>query len=368
MRVLLTSFSALSACVLLSALLLANSASANSANPVPVFVAQAVNQNLNDEIEALGSLQANENVNLTSTVTERVIQVNFDDNQSVKKGDLLAVMDFAQEEAELAEEQSRLDEAKRQINRLRPLVEEGVASSSALDVQEREVNTARARIKAIESRINERRIIAPFDGVVGIRNISVGALVQPGTLITTIDDISVMKLDFSIPEVYLSALERGISVRATSSAYPGRVFTGTITSIDSRVDPVTRAVLSRALIDNEEGLLKAGMLMQVVLKANPRKALVVPEEALIVLGNKKYVMRVEEDANGEVIAKRTQVELGLRLKGEIEIISGLEEGERVVTHGTLRISDGAKVSVRAIEDNNQSLQEMLAQSQMGAES
>lgn len=329
----------------------------------PVFVAPVQSTPFFDEVEALGTLQSNENVNLTSTVTERVTAINFEDNQRVKRGTVLVEMDVTQELAELAEERSRLEEAERQVARLQPLVQRGAASRSSLDEQERELKTAQARVRGIRSRIAERRIVAPFDGVVGIRNLSIGALAQPGTEIVTIDDDRRMKLDFSVPEIFLSTLKRGITIKAESVAYPGRQFAGTVASIDSRIDPVTRAVRARALLDNTEGLLKAGMLMRIHLQKAPRQALVIPEEALIVRGDENAVMLVQPGEPATVV--RQVVAIGARRKGEVEILSGLSEGQQIVTHGALRLRPGAAVEIRAVDTGNQPLSELLKPSTDG---
>lgn len=329
--------------------------------PTPVFVTQVQNVQFIDEIEALGTLQANENIVLTSTVTELITAVNFQDNQRVKKGDLLVEMDTAQEEAEIAEEQSRIDESQKQVDRLRPLVENRAASKSILDEQERELLTAKARIKAIQSRVNERKVVAPFDGVVGIRNISVGALVQPGTQITTLDDDTFMKLDFSVPEIFLSSLEPGINIQAFARAYPDTVFKGTVQSIDSRIDPVTRSVPVRAMIQNADRKLKAGMLMRVVLKKNPRKTLIIPEEALTVRGDSHFVMRAVQDGQSTK-AELQKVEIGSRRQGDVEILSGLDEGDLIVNHGALRLRPGAEITIKAKDNNDETLTELLNQS------
>jgi membrane fusion protein (multidrug efflux system) len=351
--------------LILVLLLLIPSSSLAQKAATPVFVAPVQKLAFFDEVEALGTLKSRHNVNLTTTVTERITAINFEDNQRVKKGDVLVVMDTAEERAELAEERSRLENAQRQIERLEPLVQRGAASRSGLDDQRREMATAEARIQAIRSRINERRLVAPFDGVVGIRDISVGALAQPGTQIVTIDDDRVMKLDFAVPEVFLSTLKVGISIEAESKAYPDRFFTGTIASVNSRIDPLTRSIQARALLDNQDGLLKAGMLMRVLLQKEPRMALVIPEEALIVRGDETAVMVIVpgDPATG----RRQVVEIGNRRKGEVEIISGLQEGQQVVTHGGLRLSPGAAVEVRAVDQGNQTLTELLDQTPAGAD-
>lgn len=329
--------------------------------PTSVFVTPVKQTLFVDEIEALGTLQSNENVDLTSTVTERVTQINFDDGQRVKQGDILVEMDAAQEIAEKIEERSRIDEAQRLVERLRPLVERGAASQSELDQRTRELQTAEARLKAIQSRIDERRIIAPFDGVVGLRNLSVGALATPGTLITTLDDDRVMKLDFSVPEIYLATLRPGIQIQAQASAYPGQLFKATVHSVDSRVDPTTRSIQARALLNNEDRSLHAGMLMQTVLRKQPRQALTVPEEAILIRGDQPFVM-VAVEAKGKTTVERRPIEIGARRQGEAEILSGVKAGERVIHHGVLKVQPGAEVTIQGVARGDESLNELLQSS------
>lgn len=326
----------------------------------PVVVYQVTEKAFSDEVEALGTLRANESVELTSTVTERVSKINFNDNQSVKQGDILVEMDAAEEMAELSEQESALAEAERQVKRLAPLVRQGAASESGLDTQKLQVLAARSRIKAIQSRIDQRIIKAPYDGVLGLRNISVGALAQPGTLITTIDDLSVMKLDFSVPEIFLSSLKEGTQIESTTEAYPDDVFKGAVFSVDSRIDPVTRSIQARAIIDNGDGRLKPGLLMHVTLKKNPRQALLVPEEAMIADGQDNFVFVVKGDST-EAVAERRKVTLGARQFGEVEILEGIKAGEYVVTHGIDRLRPGAAVKIRATEKDNEPLKELLQQ-------
>ena len=328
--------------------------------PTPVIVTELGEQAFSETVEALGTLRANESVDLTSTVTELVTAVNFDDGQRVKKGDVLIEMDTSEERAELAEQRSFLDEAQRQVNRLTPLVKRGAASESSIDTQRREAQGARARIQAIESRIAKRIIKAPFDGVVGLRNISVGAVAQPGAELTTIDDDAVMKLDFAVPSVFVATLKPGLSIEAESAAYPSRVFKGTVSSVNSRIDPVTRSIVARALIDNPKGELRPGLLMRVELEKSPRQALVVPEEAVVPVGNENFVWIVV-DKDGQPVAERRTVTLGTRQFGGVEVLTGLSPGERVITHGTLRMRPGAPLTITAVEDGDEPLDSLLKQ-------
>ncbi len=326
----------------------------------PVIVYEVTRMQFSDEVEALGTLKANESVDLASSVTELVTKILFEDNQSVKKGDVLLEMDAAEELAELEEQQSFLDEAQRQVNRLTPLVKQGAASASVLDENRREAAGAKARVDAIQSRINQRIIKAPYDGVLGLRNISVGALAQPGSMITTIDDTSVMKLDFSVPEIFLSTLKAGVVIEATTEAYPDEIFKGTIASVDSRIDPITRSIQARAIIGNGEGALKPGLLMQVVLQKNPRQVLLVPEEAIISDGPESFVLVVNTQDN-QTTAQRRKVTLGERKFGAAEILDGLSEGEKIVNHGTLRVRPGAPLTITAVEKNDETLEVLLKQ-------
>lgn len=333
-------------------------AAAAAAPPTPVIVAAVAQVAFEDRIEALGTLRANESVALTAAVTETVSALYFDDGDRVEAGRVLVEMTSAEEHAQLKEARALVNEAERQYRRVQSLATQGTAAKSLLDERSREWETARARLVAIESRLSDRLIGAPFDGVVGLRNISVGALVEPGDLITTLDDDSVMKLDLAVPSVYLARLAPGLGVTATTSAYGERAFSGEVRSIDSRVDPVTRSVVVRVLLPNGERLLKPGMLMQVTLRKDPRRALVIPEAALMPLGREQFVLLAVPDGEGHRVERR-RIEIGSRRPGEVEVLDGLAEGELVITHGGLRVRPGQLVEVRAVDDGSQGLAELL---------
>ena len=201
-------------------------------------------------------------------------------------------------------------------------------------------------------------ITAPFDGVVGLRNVSVGALLQPGTRIATLDDDSVMKMDFSIPELFAPTVHPGLKINARSRAFGDRLFSGEIASIDSQIDPVTRSVVVRAMIPNDDLVLKPGLLMNVVLEKNPRDAVVIPEAAIIPEGRNNYVLRLDRSAEPSVV-RRVAVVTGGRGPGSVEIVDGLAAGDLVVTHGTMTVRPNQPVRVLAVDDGTKSLEEML---------
>ncbi|NJN46521.1 MAG: efflux RND transporter periplasmic adaptor subunit [Candidatus Competibacteraceae bacterium] len=325
--------------------------------PTPVIVAEAHIQPIEDRVEALGTLRANESVNLTASVTETVTAIHFDDGDTVATGKILLEMTSAEEHALLEEAQSLVAETRSQFQRVQSLATRGTASRSLLDERRREWETARARLTAIESRLADRLIKAPFAGVLGLRNISLGALVEPGDLITTLDDIDPMKLEFPVPSTFLSTLQTGLSITAKARAYGNREFTGKVTGIDSRVDPVTRSILVRAVLPNPDRILKPGLLMQVELLKNPRDALVIPESALVPLGQAQYVLVVDEAQDN--LVERREIQTGTRRPGEVEVVSGLQAGDKVITHGTTRVRPGQNVVIQAVDDGTQDLQAML---------
>jgi membrane fusion protein (multidrug efflux system) len=326
---------------------------------IPVIVAAARLEAFADPVEALGTLKAMESVNLTANVTETVSALHFDDGQRVEAGAVLVEMTSAEEHALLVEGQVRVAEAERQYDRVKALVTQRAASESLLDERRRDLDAARAQLVAIESRLADRLIKAPFPGVIGLRNISPGALVRPGDRIATLDDDSRMKLDFALPSRYLPDLQSGLVIQARAQALGDRVFTGAIAAIDSRVDPVTRAIQVRALLPNPEQDLKPGLLMQVEVPRNPRQGLAIPEAALLQRGKDHRVLVVGE--GGKVEERR--VEIGARRPGTVEIATGLAAGERVITHGTDKVRPGQVVRVLAVDDGSKSLREMLEASQ-----
>ncbi len=310
----------------------------------PVAVHTVELAEFTDVVEALGTARANESVTITAKVSDVIAQLDFDSGQRVEAGDILVELADAEEAAGLTEALATERETRRDVDRIRDLTERGVAPRSRLDEALAASERARARVEAIEARVADRIIRAPFSGVIGLRNVSVGELVRPGDVIAQLDDASIIKLDFTVPERFLAVIEPGQQVAARASAFPETEFTGQVDQIDSRVDPATRAVTVRALIDNTDGRLRPGMLMTVELRRDRRSMPAIPGGAVVRLNEQAFVFRVEDGERGPIVA-RTPVELGRRTAGLIEVLSGVEAGDRIVPEGVHRLSDGAPVAI-----------------------
>lgn len=315
----------------------------------PVEVQTVTTGEFADVIEALGTTRANESVVLTARVSETVQKINFEDGMWVKEGTILVELTNSEEVALVREREAAVKEALQQYDRIRDLVKTGNASQAALDLRTRSLEEERSRLAAAEARIADRIIRAPFSGVLGLRNVSQGSLVSPGTQITTLDDIDIIKLDFSVPERFISVLADGQTIIAKAAAFNEQPFEGVILTVNSRVDPVTRAVTVRAIIQNRDRKLRPGMLMTVELSSNARAALEISEGAVIPVGRENFVFLLKEDMTVE----RVLVSLGTRQRGRVEVTAGLSEGQRVVTSGTMRLRSGSKVRLPAAPGSGQ---------------
>ena len=306
--------------------------------PISVVSREVSLQPVARELRALGTARANEAVEITAKTSNIVAAIRFSDGGRVAKGAVLVELDSAQARADLAAAQAALTESNSQYQRAMELLPTQSLSKSQFDqiVATRAANAA--RVDAAKARLEDTVIRAPFGGRVGLRRVSVGSLISPGTVITTLDDTSVIKVDFAIPENNLTALRVGLPVTAGSTAYPGRTFKGRVTSLDSRIDATSRAVLVRAEIPNGDGALKPGMFLNVELLRDQRNGIVIPEESLVPEQNRQYVYVV---VNGN--AQKREVRTGLRRPGSVEIVEGLAQGERIVVEGTVKLREGGPV-------------------------
>lgn len=298
-----------------------------------------------DELESVGTSVANESVDLTAKVSETVFKLNFEDGEFVEKGKILVELVNADEASRLAEAQANVDDANRQLERINNLSARDLVADNELDQARTNLETAQARLEGVLVAMEDRLVRAPFSGYLGFRNISEGTLLTPNTMITTLDDVSVIKLDFTIPELYLADVGVGQTIAARSIVYDEKIFEGLVSVVGSRIDPVTRGVSIRATLDNSELLLRPGMLMTVSLALNEQSALVVPERAIIATQGRQYAFVV--DAENKV--SRKEVTLGRRRNGMVEIVAGLELGQQVVSEGTFRVRPGITVQPQGSE-------------------
>lgn len=305
---------------------------------ISVLTATAERRQIDVGIQALGTANANESVSVTSKTSNIVTAVRFQDGQTVAAGQVLVELDRATTEADLAAANAAFAESQSIYNRSKDLVSTNVLSKSQFEQLEATMKSNQAKVDAAKARLADNYIRAPFSGRVGLRRVSLGTFISPGAVITTLDDTSVIKVDFAVPELNVGELRPGQTIVAHSSAYPGRPFAGRVTSVDSRVDPASRAVTVRAVVPNRDAALKPGMFLTVDLSKERRPALMIPEQALVPEQARQFVYLVD----GNVVRKR-EVKLGRREPGYVEITDGVTAGAHVVVEGTLKLRDGSPV-------------------------
>ena len=310
-----------------------------------VFVSPVQETEFSMQIEALGTLEARESVDLTLNVADRVTAIYFDDGDRVTKGKTLLSLAQGEQAALVDAAEATANEARQRFERTQQLAKERTVSQSALDEAARDLSAANAQLRAVQSRQKDRVLVAPFDGVLGFRLVSVGSYVRAGDVVAELIDDSEMKLDFSVPSIFLRSVRKGTEVQVETDDLPGMAFDGTVDTVGASIDPVTRSIRVRAILPNPDRLLKPGMFMKVTLLADPRRALSVPEEAIEPIGPNSFVY-IAADKNGQLVAERREIQVGLRQDGQVEVISGLEPGEQIITDGLIRVRDGAPIVVR----------------------
>ena len=309
--------------------------------PPAVIVARAVTISFPLAVEALGTARANESVEIRPQVSETVRAIRFEEGQRVEAGQTLIELADAEARADVAVARANLVDLENKFRRARDLYETRAVSASELDQRSAQHDAARAGLVAAQARLAHSDVRAPFAGRVGLRNVSLGSLVTPETIITTLDDTDTMKLDFDVPETWLARLERDLPVEARSAAWVDTTFRGRVASIDTRVDPISRTVTVRALVANESGRLRPGMFLTVTLLREDVTALVLPEQAIVPERSEQFVFVVDD---AQRIEKRP-VRTGRRRPGQVEILAGLADGERVVAEGTQKARPGEMVEI-----------------------
>lgn len=313
------------------------------ARAIPVLVIRAERREFADELEALGTTRAAESVDVSARVSNIITAIRFEEGQPVTRNQVLVELENSEARASVAAAQSALVESRSQHRRATELLRTQAVSRSQVEELEARMLADEAALAAAQARLRDHEVRAPFAGYTGLRRISMGALVTPGTVITTLDDISSVLLDFEVPETFMSAIAIGQTLAARSAAYPDSLFPGVVATLDSRIDPVTRAVTVRARLDNSEGLLRPGMFMTVRVLRESTPLLLVPEQALVPIQSRQYLFIVKDGA-----VEQREVRTGRRTPGRVEIVEGLDEGEVLVVEGTQRIRAGSLVEPRPL--------------------
>ena len=309
-----------------------------------VAEATASQREFADQIRVLGVARSKRSVNITSNTTELITRVMFTDGQRVAAGTPLVELQAREEDADLIQARAQLAQAQREYDRFKILAERGVAPRVTAETAETALQTARAAVAASEARRGDRVLRAPFAGVLGLTSVTAGTLISPGSVITTLDDTSGIRVDFPLPERYLGVLQVGTPLTATADAYADETVSGRIALLDTRVNEQTRAVIARAEFANPGNRIRPGMMMRVAVQQGRRQSLSVPEAAVQYEGQGAFVYRIARGENG-MTAQRVEVQAGAVEGGFVEILSGLDNNDRVVASGLNRIQPGAPVTV-----------------------
>ncbi|MCP5152909.1 MAG: efflux RND transporter periplasmic adaptor subunit [Ectothiorhodospiraceae bacterium] len=310
---------------------------------VAVEVAEVATQPVETRLTAIGTLESNESVVLRSEIAGRVASIGFREAEPVKAGALVLEIDAAAARAELAEMEARLQLGRQNAERAQRLFAQKVGSASERDEAVAALRVAEAELNLARVRLAKTRIEAPFEGILGLRRVSVGAYVNPGDDLVTLDDIDPIKVDFRVPERALSQVRTGQRIEVRIDALPDRTFTGEVYAIAPRVDVAGRALSLRARLPNPDGQLRPGLFARVDLVVDRREAaLVVPEQAIVPVAEGQAVYVVIDER-----ARLTPVTLGQRAAARVEITDGLAAGDVVVTAGQHKIRDGAPVRIAA---------------------
>ncbi|MBQ0833851.1 efflux RND transporter periplasmic adaptor subunit [Marinobacter sp.] len=303
-----------------------------------------------DMVTAVGSLNALNSVDLTTEISGRAVALNLKTGNRVEQGDVLLRLDDRQARADFKVIEAQLADARRQLERARSLRSNNSVSQAQVDELRTAVDVGEAQRQAAQVRLENHRIEAPFAGVIGLSDISIGAYVTAGTTIATLDNTERMELNFAIPERFLGQINLGQQVLGTSPAFPDIEFSGELTELGARINVLSRTLPVRALLDNPDGKLRPGQFISAALTLRERQALVIPEQAVMMRGDEKYVF-VAEDG----VARRISVVLGSRMPGTVEVAEGLTRDDAVIVTGQDRLSSGNRIRVEdkdnAIPDN-----------------
>jgi membrane fusion protein (multidrug efflux system) len=317
--------------------------------PAAVEVGTVQRMRLVDETEAVGTLRSRQGVTLRPEVSGRIARFGFGEGQRVRRGQLLVQMDDTLQRAQLQQAEAQASIARTQLQRNRELVAQGFVSQSAVDQSAASLEVAQAQVALAQAQLARMRIVAPFDGQAGILLVNLGDYVKDGADLVNLEDTSQVWVEYRLPERDLARVKTGLPVEVLVDALPGQRFAARIEALDSQVDANGRALLVRARLDNRDGILRPGMFARARTVLGVREnALVVPEEALVPMGGKQYLIKVVDGPNGKV-SQRIEAKLGIRVPGRAEVLEGLKEGDLLVTAGQARLMRGDALPLRVID-------------------
>ena len=322
---------------------------AAAGGPAVVEVAKVVRLRIEDDALAVGTLRSRQGVMLRPEVSGRIARLGFSDGQRVRRGQLLVQLEDTLQVAQVRQAEAQAGIARTNLQRNRELVAQNFVSQSVVDQSAAALEVALAQVALNKAQLERMKILAPFDGVAGIRSVNVGDYVKDGADLVNVEDTTQVWVDFRLPERYLAQLKAGQAVEVSLDAMPGRSFRGQVDALDSQLDANGRSLLVRARLANPDGVLRTGMFARTrTLLAVRDNALVVPEEALVPQGGKQYLIKVVDGPQGKV-SQRLEARIGVRVPGKVEILGGVAEGDVVVTAGQGRLLRGDGLPVRVID-------------------
>ena len=319
----------------------AKAAPAKGPPPIVIEATKVAVVKLPQALTAVGSLRSDETVIVRPEVAGRVSQILFKEGERVTKGQPLLKLDESVQHADLERAKANLVLAKSKLDRAEELRKQNFISSQARDEAENIYRVAKADVELMQARLAKTAIPAPFSGTIGLRHVSVGDYVKEGQDIVNLESLDALKVDFRVPEIFLSQVQNGQTLQITLDALPDRVYDGRVYAINPLIDANGRSIVIRAQVANKDGRLRPGMFARVRLfTSGSKETIVVPEESLFPVGDDKYVYKVVDNQ-----ATRQKIEIGQRREGRVEVVNGLTPEDVVVTAGVIKLREGAPVSI-----------------------
>lgn len=317
--------------------------------PTVVEVGKVQRLRIEVDAQAVGTLRSRQGVMLRPEVSGRIARLGFADGQRVRRGQLLVQLDDTLQAAQVRQAEAQAGIARTNLQRNRELVAQNFVSQSVVDQSAAGLEVALAQVALSKAQLERMKILAPFDGVAGIRSVNIGDYVKDGADLVNVEDTTQVWVDFRLSERYLAQLKPGQPVEVVLDVMPGRSFDGRVDALDSQLDANGRSLLVRARLANPDGVLRSGMFARTrTVLAVRENALVVPEEALVPQGGKQYLFKVVNGPQGKV-SQRLEARIGVRVPGKVEILDGVADGDTVVTAGQARLLRGDSLPLRVVD-------------------